>query len=81
MRVPNKYLKWDLNKLIKERDRLKRVVSRRDTDLVSVLTKIADGKANNDKLFNNYIQTLRMKQHIIMLNRFIERQEKKEDES
>ena len=77
MRTLRKYSKWDLNKLVKERDRLKKVVSRRDTDLVSVLTKIADGKANNDKLFNNYIQTLRMKQHIDTLNSLISMREQR----
>lgn len=83
MRVPNKYLKWDLNKLIKERDRLKRVTSHRDKGLMDFLTEISEieDKTKMNEMLDNWEQTLRMKQHIIMLNHLIERQEKKEDES
>ena len=83
MRVPNKYLKWDLNKLIKERDRLKRVTSHRDKGLTDFLAEISEieDKTKMNEMLDNWEQTLRMKQHIIMLNRLIERQEKKEDES
>lgn len=83
MRVPNKYLKWDLNKLIKERDRLKRVTSHRDKGLMDFLAEISEieDKTKMNEMLDNWEQTLRMKQHIIMLNRLVERQEKKEAES
>ena len=49
-------------------------------DFQTEISEIED-KTKMNEMLDNWEQTLRMKQHNIMLNRLIERQENKEDES